>query len=158
MDGLYTDLLLHDLGPALADPVTPSPKLKLVDNQLGRGMMIGGYSGGGPLFVEEIDDELPREWRTPPLWGIADSGPYMHDGRARTFAEAISLHDGEAAPTTKRFQALAQSDQAAVIAFLNSLIVPRNGEPMRIRTAPNMNRPHTDCNHANGHIPAVVKK
>jgi len=21
-----------------------------------------------------------QEWRTPPLWGVRDSGPYLHDG------------------------------------------------------------------------------
>ncbi|MCA9158050.1 MAG: hypothetical protein KDA72_06970 [Planctomycetales bacterium] len=29
-------------------------------------------------------DALQREWKTPPLWGGADSAPYLHDGRAET--------------------------------------------------------------------------
>ena len=41
--------------------------------------------GGGPQ---------PGEWRTPPLWGVADSAPYMHDGRANTLSDAIELHGG----------------------------------------------------------------
>jgi hypothetical protein len=36
-----------------------------------------------------------QEWRTPPLWGIRDSGPYLHDGRATTFEQAIAIHGGE---------------------------------------------------------------
>ena len=36
-----------------------------------------------------------EEWRTPPLWGIRDSGPYLHDGRADTLDEAVALHGGQ---------------------------------------------------------------
>ena len=30
-----------------------------------------------------------REWRTPPLWGLRDSGPYMHDGAMATLLSAV---------------------------------------------------------------------
>ncbi len=40
-------------------------------------------------------DALQREWKTPPLWGVRDSGPYLHDGRAITIEEAIEWHGGE---------------------------------------------------------------
>jgi CxxC motif-containing protein (DUF1111 family) len=33
---------------------------------------------------------------TPPLWGVASRGPFLHDGRASTLREAIADHDGEA--------------------------------------------------------------
>ncbi len=64
-----------------------------------------GYSGSGTMFVsEELRDEtLPREWRTPPLWGVRSSAPYMHDGRAKTIAAAIDMHGGEAATAARRF-------------------------------------------------------
>ena len=39
------------------------------------------------------------EWRTPPLWGFRDSGPYLHDGRADTIDHAVALHGGEAQPS-----------------------------------------------------------
>ncbi|MEM1068759.1 MAG: di-heme oxidoredictase family protein [Planctomycetota bacterium] len=65
-----------------------------------------------------------QEWRTPPLWGVADSAPYMHDGRAGTLLEAISMHDGESAGTRDRFLNLSLSDRRAVIAFLESLVAP----------------------------------
>ena len=63
------------------------------------------------------------EWRTPPLWGVADSAPYLHDGRAQTLDIAIATHDGEAAKTAARFRKLAPSDRKAVLAFLSSLTV-----------------------------------
>ncbi len=36
-----------------------------------------------------------NEFRTQPLWGIAATGPYLHDGRADTLAQAIDMHEGE---------------------------------------------------------------
>jgi hypothetical protein len=37
------------------------------------------------------------EYLTPRLWGVADSAPYLHDGRAPSFDYAIAGHDGEGA-------------------------------------------------------------
>jgi CxxC motif-containing protein (DUF1111 family) len=65
-----------------------------------------------------------QEWRTPPLWGVRDSAPYMHDGRAETLLEAITLHEGESAGTRDRFLQLPLDDRHAVIAFLNTLVAP----------------------------------
>ena len=65
-----------------------------------------------------------QEWRTPPLWGVADSAPYMHDGRAETLSESIVMHDGEAAGTRDRFLNLSFDDRQAIIAFLNTLVAP----------------------------------
>ena len=67
-----------------------------------------------------------QEWRTPPLWGVADSAPYMHDGRAETLLEAISMHDGEGAGTRDRFLQLSVADRNALIAFLKTLVAPPN--------------------------------
>jgi len=65
-----------------------------------------------------------REWRTPPLWGLRDSAPYLHDGRAASVDEAIRLHDGEGYHAAKAFAALSNSQQTQVRAFLNSLAAP----------------------------------
>ena len=73
--GIYSDLLLHDMGQTLSD----SGEYYGID---------GPDSPGGPS---------PGEWRTPPLWGFRDSGPYLHDGRAQTLEEAVALHGGQAA-------------------------------------------------------------
>lgn len=62
-----------------------------------------------------------RQFRTSPLWGIATSAPYMHDGRAVTIEDAIARHDGEAAASVKAFQALSAGERAALLAFLGSL-------------------------------------
>lgn len=72
-----------------------------------------------------------QEWRTPPLWGVRDSAPYMHDGRAETLLEAIALHDGEGKGTRDRFLNLSLADRRAVIAFLEKLVAPPNApQPM----------------------------
>ena len=65
----------------------------------------------------------PTEWRTPPLWGVADSAPYLHDGRAETLDDAIRRHDGEAAKTKTRYTKLAAGDRKALVSFLSSLTV-----------------------------------
>jgi CxxC motif-containing protein (DUF1111 family) len=66
-------------------------------------------------------DAQPSEMRTAPLWGLRARAPYLHDGRAQTILEAILLHDGEALVIRNRFAALSDSEQQAIIAFLNSI-------------------------------------
>lgn len=87
---LYSDLLLHDLGPSLGDGVEA---------------LLAG----------------PNEFRTTPLWGVAQSGPYLHDGRADTIEKAIGLHEGEATASRDRFLALPQSKRDQLVAFLETL-------------------------------------
>ncbi len=93
----YTDLLLHDMGEALADGV--------------------GHNGGAS----------GSEWRTPPLWGIGltktvnPRASYLHDGRAQTLLEAVMWHGGEAAAARERVRQLSRSDREALLAFLESL-------------------------------------
>jgi CxxC motif-containing protein (DUF1111 family) len=103
-EGLYSDLLLHDM----ADPKT------------------GPY--GVSLRPEVDPSELKRpsegEWRTPPLWGVADSAPYMHDGSAYSLEEAIRAHRGTSRPAATRFSKLSDQDRAALLAFLNTLRAP----------------------------------
>jgi CxxC motif-containing protein (DUF1111 family) len=62
-----------------------------------------------------------REFRTQPLWGIAATGPYLHDGRARTIDEAIRWHGGEAASIRDAYVALTPGEHADLNAFLESL-------------------------------------
>ena len=66
-------------------------------------------------------DATGSEFRTAPLWGVARSAPYLHDGRAATLGEAVALHDGEARAARDRFLALPATDQAALLEFLNGL-------------------------------------
>lgn len=92
----YTDLALHDMGPKLADGVNE-------------------YSATG------------QEWRTPPLWGIGarkkirNANLYLHDGRARSVAEAILWHGGEASRSQQAFIQLNQEQRNALLTFLDAI-------------------------------------
>jgi CxxC motif-containing protein (DUF1111 family) len=110
VDGLYSDLLLHRMGQPLEgggsynDPPVPMPDAK---------------PGEGPG---------PGEWRTPPLWGVADSAPYLHDGRAATLEEAITLHGGQGKSASQKFNGLPPAEREQLIAFLKTLRAPTAGE------------------------------
>lgn len=60
-------------------------------------------------------------YRTPPLWGIKDTAPYLHDGRAETLESAIEMHKGEAQAVRDAYFALPIGDQQALLAFLRDL-------------------------------------
>jgi CxxC motif-containing protein (DUF1111 family) len=76
--------------------------------QLGDGIAANGISG--------------QEFRTPPLWGIASTGPpYLHDGRANSVYEAVLAHGGEARNSARRYRRLTEADLAALLRFVNSL-------------------------------------
>ena len=49
----------------------------------------------------------------------------MHDGRAETVLEAISMHDGESAGTRDRFLKLSLEDRNAILAFLDTMVAPQ---------------------------------
>jgi hypothetical protein len=92
---LFSDLKRHDMGPRLAESFEIA---------------------GKPVANEEFV--------TARLWGIADTAPYLHDGRATTLYQAIEMHGGEAQAQRDAFVALSASDQGDLIAFLNTLRVP----------------------------------
>jgi len=62
-----------------------------------------------------------REMRTPPLWGLRDTAPYLSSGAADTLHHAITGHHGEAQAANDAYKALSVSDRAALIAFLKTL-------------------------------------
>lgn len=62
-----------------------------------------------------------REFRTTPLWGLPQTGPYWHTGEADTVEQAIALHDGEGAAARQLFLSLSGNQRAALLAFLGSL-------------------------------------
>jgi CxxC motif-containing protein (DUF1111 family) len=99
----YSDLLLHDLGPDLAD---------------------------SSAIAASDDVSAPAaasEWRTAPLWGtgllatINGHTGLLHDGRAQSVLEAVLWHGGEAEPTRDRVTKLSAADRAALLAFVQSL-------------------------------------
>ena len=100
--GIYSDLLLHDMGQSLSDSGST-------------------YGIDGP---DTPEGPKPREWRTPPLWGYRDSGPYLHDGRAQSLDEAVALHEGQGTASAQRFFSLSGRERAQVEAFLKSLVAP----------------------------------
>jgi CxxC motif-containing protein (DUF1111 family) len=60
-------------------------------------------------------------YRTPPLWGIKDTAPYLHDGRAETIEQAIVQHRSEGLFSSVGYLALGEVDRRNLIEFLNSL-------------------------------------
>jgi CxxC motif-containing protein (DUF1111 family) len=66
-------------------------------------------------------DAKPEEIRTPPLWGLRLRAPFLHDGRASTFKEAIELHAGEAVKSRTAYEGLSPEDKKAILTFLGSL-------------------------------------
>jgi len=66
-------------------------------------------------------DAGPNEFRTPPLWGLRFSAPYLHDGRAVSIAQAIRSHDGQGSAVRDNFKALSPAQRRQLIEFLQSL-------------------------------------
>jgi LSD1 subclass zinc finger protein len=114
--GIYSDLLLHDMGDELGD--TGQYGIFVPDSP---GLLPGRPSGDGPIAARPASR---REWRTPPLWGVRDSGPYMHDGRAETLEQAIALHGGQGEPSARRYFARTPRERLQLQTFLKSLVAP----------------------------------
>ena len=51
----------------------------------------------GPELAESFGSDLDARFITARLWGVADTAPYLHDGRAHTLRDAIMMNGGEAA-------------------------------------------------------------
>ena len=66
-------------------------------------------------------DAQGNEFRTSPLWGIAESGPYLHDGSAPTIEAAIERHGNQAAVAREAFGHLSAADKEALLAFPDSI-------------------------------------
>ena len=78
----------------------------------------------GPAFYERnYDGSLRTDFMTTPLWGVGSTGPYGHDGRSINLTQVILRHGGEAQRARDAFAHLRQSEQAAVLVFLNSLVL-----------------------------------
>jgi len=92
----YTDLLLHDMGPELADdrPV---------------------FAAGGAEW------RTAPLWGLGLYKVINKHDRLLHDGRARGVAEAILWHGGEGESAKDGFVALAKADREQLIRFVESL-------------------------------------
>jgi len=78
----------------------------------------------GPAFYERnYDGSLTKEFMTEPLWGVGSSPPYGHDGRSINLREVILRHGGEAMASRNAFAALSETNKAAILEFLSSLVL-----------------------------------
>jgi CxxC motif-containing protein (DUF1111 family) len=92
----YTDLLLHDMGPDLAD----------------------GYA---EFSATGNEWKTPALWGLGLTLKVSGHTNLLHDGRARNITEAILWHGGEAEKAKQQFMNLSTADRQALLKFLNSL-------------------------------------
>ncbi len=92
----YTDLLLHDMGPDLAD--------------------------GRPDFEANGQEwRTPPLWGIGLVETVNGHTMFLHDGRARNLTEAILWHAGEGSRARDAFKAFTKEERDALIRFLESL-------------------------------------
>jgi CxxC motif-containing protein (DUF1111 family) len=92
----YTDLLLHDMGPELAD--------------------------GRPDFKASGREwRTAPLWGIGLLETVNGHGDLLHDGRARNVTEAILWHGGQAEKAREAFRAMPKTDREALVKFVESL-------------------------------------
>lgn len=103
---LFSDLKRHNMGPGLAE------------------------------FFQGATPAQNSEFITARLWGVADTAPYLHNGRAQTLDEAIDLHGGEALEARNAYANLDQDDQDAILRFLRTLRTPRQPNRDVFKNAP----------------------
>lgn len=106
----YTDLLLHDMGPDMAD-------------NLGEGLASGAEWRTAPLWGLGLS-ACVTGGVTDAAQGAQVCTPvhsYLHDGRARTIEEAILWHGGEGQAARNAYQALPAAQKQDVLRFLESL-------------------------------------
>lgn len=92
----YTDMLLHDMGPALADN---RPEARATGQEW----------------------RTPPLWGIGLTEQVSDHTYFLHDGRARSLLEAVLWHGGEAQAQRDAVVGLSTSQRDALIAFLESL-------------------------------------
>jgi CxxC motif-containing protein (DUF1111 family) len=92
----YTDLMLHDMGGALADDV-------------------------GELDAKGNEWRTPPLWGLGLLGTVSAQVNLLHDGRARNAQEAILWHGGQALKSREAFARLTRADRAILLQFLQSL-------------------------------------
>ena len=92
----YSDLLLHDMGPGLADERSE-------------------FAAGGQ------DWRTPPLWGIGLTAKVSGHTQFLHDGRARNLLEAVLWHGGEAEAARQQVLTFDAEQRAALLAFLNSL-------------------------------------
>jgi CxxC motif-containing protein (DUF1111 family) len=98
----YTDLKLHDITSGPGDP-----NAEPLDQN--RPIGSAAFFAGNTKFI------------TRKLWGVGNSGPYMHHGKFTTMREAIEAHSGEGLASRQAFDGLSSYDRYCIIEFLKTL-------------------------------------
>jgi CxxC motif-containing protein (DUF1111 family) len=92
----YTDLLLHDMGPALAD--------------------------GRPDFAATGQQwKTPPLWGIGLIRDVNGHQRLLHDGRARGVLEAVLWHGGQAEASKQRVLKMSRAEREAMVKFVESL-------------------------------------
>jgi CxxC motif-containing protein (DUF1111 family) len=105
----YSDMLLHDMGPGLAD-------------NLGEREATGAEWRTTPLWGIGLSACVVGGVVGPFQNQVCEPHhSYLHDGRARSIEEAILWHGGEGQASKDAYAALPADDKAAVLKFLESL-------------------------------------
>lgn len=92
----YTDMLLHDMGPGLADN---RPEARATGREW----------------------RTPPLWGIGLTENVSGHTYFLHDGRARSLLEAVLWHGGEAEAQKQRVIDMSPVDRTALIRFLESL-------------------------------------
>jgi CxxC motif-containing protein (DUF1111 family) len=131
VEGIDSDLLLHDMGEDLSDSgeyqrIIPNATEEEELNQPIPELVNESSKSKPtkPIDESKLIGATRAEWRTPPLWGLRDSAPYLHDGRADTIEQAIAFHGGEATRSMRAFFKSSAKDRLQVTLFLRSLVAP----------------------------------
>ena len=99
------------------------------------GVWVSNHLDGRDPFVNFVplaedfhaaSEQQNREFITAKLWGVADTAPYLHDGRAFTLHEAIMMHGGEAESVRSTYAALSAERKNQILAFLKTLRNPES--------------------------------
>lgn len=78
----------------------------------------------GPNFHERnYEGTITTHFMTEPLWGVATTAPYGHDGRSSTVEDVILRHGGEAQTQRDAFAGLSRASKELLLSFLNSLVL-----------------------------------
>lgn len=92
----YTDMLLHDMGPDLAD--------------------------GRPDFEASGSEwRTPPLWGIGLLETVNGHSDLLHDGRARNVTEAVLWHGGEAQASRESFRNMTAAERRALVKFVESI-------------------------------------
>lgn len=111
----YTDMLLHDMGPGLADNLAQGSAsgaewrtAALWGLGHAKSVMLGDSKGNDTISLSRNINDINRIG-------------YLHDGRARSIEEAILWHGGEAQASKLYYENMSQTNKDQLLIFLNSL-------------------------------------